>query len=104
MARLAELMDEEDFAILAVSVDEQEKNFLRIAKKHQGQLELWHDYKGMARKLFNPGMLPVTMVINKEGRLVLFPDPETGRQAERFSGPKNWSAPATLKIFEELAY
>lgn len=101
--RLQEWVDSGNFVVLAVSLDENKQSFLNVCQKSAGGLELWHDYKGQAKGLFNPGMLPVSMLISRAGQIVSFADPETGHIEQQFSGPKNWANPATLEMFKLLA-
>ena len=55
-----------------------------------------------AAKAYEVGMLPVSIILDKEGRIAEFPDPSGGKLATSFSGPRGWNALGTVRALEAL--
>lgn len=48
------------------------------------------------------GSLPLTLLVSKNGRLLSFPDPETGISSERVQGPRGWNSQKVVRALEEI--
>lgn len=100
--RLASAFDGEDFVVVAVSIDEE----VIAAKAFSEQLKLSYpmlvDTKGVLKRRFSVRGVPMTVVLDTEGRPMQFPDPASGRLVSRIEGPRDWGSAAAIAGFKKL--
>jgi thiol-disulfide isomerase/thioredoxin len=94
MERLYQELKDEDFIILAVSVDSSgAKAVAPFVRNYQLTFPVLLDDKGKSRSLFKTTGIPESHIINKEGILV-----------EKTIGPRDWDNPDTIQFLRELIH
>jgi peroxiredoxin len=86
------------FEVLAVTVLEGRDR--ETGEKHGYPVLLDVD-KAVAER-YQVGILPVTLIIDKEGRVAPFPDPDTGKPETVFQGPRGWSSLKVVRALQKL--
>lgn len=101
MASLEELkvfLKDEPFEILAITVLEGDRR--RVQNRFDFPVLLDHGKK--VAELYSVELLPVTIVIDKAGRIVSFPDPEHDTHETVFRGPRGWNSLRAVRALREL--
>ena len=93
MEKLYQNMKEEDFDILAVSIDESgADDVVSFMKKYKLNFTVLTDPQGSLNDKYQTTGIPESYIIDKNGRIV-----------EKIIGPRDWAAPEIVRIFQELA-
>ncbi len=101
MQRLREAIPDEDFAILAVSVDAppgerdafgREGGNLEIFAREMGlTFRILNDPTGKVQEIYQTTGVPESFVVGKDGRIL-----------KKVAGPTEWDAPANLQLIQRL--
>jgi len=92
MEKLYQALKDENFEILAVSIDALgEKVVAPFMKKYNLSFPALIDPDGSIKTLYQTTGVPESFIINQEGVLV-----------EKIIGPRNWSAPEVVRYFRDL--
>jgi peroxiredoxin len=92
MQRLYKELTDEDFEILAVSIDTLgTKVVAPFMKKFKLSFPALIDTKGTIQTIYQTTGVPESFIINQEGILI-----------ERVIGPRDWAAPGVLRFFRDL--
>jgi len=92
MEKLHQELKDEDFEILAVSIDTSgAKTVLPFMKKHKLSFPALTDTKGAITSLYQTTGVPESFIIDKDGIIV-----------EKVIGPRDWVAPGAIRYFRNL--
>jgi cytochrome c biogenesis protein CcmG/thiol:disulfide interchange protein DsbE len=92
MEKLYQELKDENFAILAVSIDTVEtKAVAPFMKKNNLSFPALMDPDGTIKTLYQITGVPESFIINQQGILV-----------EKIVGPRNWAAPEVVRYFRNL--
>jgi peroxiredoxin len=92
MEKLHQELKDEDFKILAVSIDVSgAKAVIPFMKKHKLSFSVLTDIEGAIKSLYQTTGVPESFIIDKQGIIV-----------EKVIGPRDWAAPSTIRSFRSL--
>ena len=92
MEKLYQELKDEDFEILAVSIDASgAKTVIPFMKKHKLSFPALNDTKGAIKSLYQTTGVPESFIINKDGIIV-----------EKIIGPRDWASPGAIRFFRNL--
>ncbi len=90
------------FEILAVAVDDQENKVREFVKSYGLTFPVIFDAAGEVRKLYRVSGFPESFVIDRQGKLVLFKDPDDNMPVVRIIGPRDWESSDAIGRLEQL--
>ena len=90
--RLNKEMDGKNFKIVAVNVGQSKKEVADFIEKHKYTFPIYLDERGTVSAAFASRGIPITYVINKEGKII----------AVR-PGAMEYDQPELIKAFKDLA-
>ncbi len=96
LRKLAASLDPKNFIVLTIAVEDQKEAALEQLGAHSGNLIPAFDLDGSVRAQFKLQGFPESFLVDREGKLILFPDPESGRADVRIVGPREWSSPKMM--------
>jgi len=92
MQKLYQALKDENFEILAVSIDALgEKAVAPFMKKYNLSFPALMDPDGTIKTLYQATGVPESFIIDKDGILI-----------EKIIGPRNWAAPEVVRFFRDL--
>jgi peroxiredoxin len=92
MEKLYQELKDEDFQILAVSIDVSAGNVVApFMKKHKLSFPALTDTQGTLKSLYRTTGVPESFIIEKDGII-----------AEKIIGPRDWATPAVISYFRNL--
>jgi peroxiredoxin len=92
MEKLYQELQDEDFEILAVSIDESGANTVRsFMKQHRLSFVSLNDSGGGIASLYQTTGVPESFIVDKDGILV-----------EKVIGPRDWATPGAIRFFRNL--
>jgi len=92
MEKLYQALNNEDFEILAVSIDASgAQDVLPFMKKHRLSFPALTDPKGAIKGLYQTTGVPESFIIDKDGVIV-----------EKIIGPRDWAIPDAIRFFRNL--
>ncbi|MBT8373411.1 MAG: TlpA family protein disulfide reductase [Deltaproteobacteria bacterium] len=92
MEKLQQELKDENFKILAVSVDVSgAKAVIPFVKKHKLSFSILTDTKGAIKSLYQTTRVPESFIIDKNGIIV-----------EKIIGPRDWAASGAIRFFRNL--
>jgi len=92
MEKLHQELKDEDFEILAVSIDVSgAKAVIPFMKKLKLSFSVLTDTEGAIKSLYQTTGVPESFIIDKQGIIV-----------EKVIGPRDWAAPGTIRSFRNL--
>ena len=92
LERLERKMHGRAFALIALNAGEEPEKVKRFVRQHGLRLTIALDADGKITSEYGADRLPVTYVLDKQGRLI-----------HRAIGERNWNSPSAVKFFQELA-
>ncbi|MFN8391181.1 MAG: TlpA disulfide reductase family protein [Bdellovibrionota bacterium] len=87
---------ESNFEVLAVTVLDDDKRVQSPIKHH---FPVLFDANRTVAGRYGVTTIPVTLILDKQGRIVSFPDPDGSGDRTVFEGPRGWSS---LKVVREI--
>jgi peroxiredoxin len=91
MESLQRQMDKNEFAILALSVDDSWEEVNRFKNQSGFDLPVYADFDKKISSLYGTFKFPETYILNREGVLAL-----------KVIGPTDWTAPEMLSFLRKL--
>ena len=91
LQRLADLLEDDGLAVVAVSVDERYDDIAPFVEEHRLRFLVLHDLGKRVSRRYEVFQFPETWLIGRDGRLV-----------SRVIGARDWSAPESLRVFRDL--
>jgi peroxiredoxin len=92
MEKLYQELKDEEFEILAVSIDESGAQVvLPFMKKHKLSFPALTDTAGAIKNLYQTTGVPESFIIDKDGRIV-----------EEVTGPRDWASAGAIRFFRNL--
>lgn len=91
LQRLEDTLADEGLAVIAVSVDERYDDIAPFVEEHGLRFLVLHDLGKRVSRRYEVFQFPETWLIGRDGRLV-----------SRVIGARDWSAPASLRVFRDL--
>lgn len=92
MEKLHQELKNEDFEILAVSIDESGAEAVRpFMEKYKLSFRALVDPEGSIKNVYRTTGVPETFIIDKDGKI-----------AEEVIGPRDWTAPGAIRYFRSL--
>ncbi|MGD8292414.1 MAG: TlpA disulfide reductase family protein [Desulfosarcina sp.] len=93
MEKLHQELKDENFAIVAVSVDSAGSKVVSpFMKTHKLSFLTLTDTKGIVKNLYHTTGVPESLIIDKNGIIV-----------EKIIGPRDWATPDAIKYFRDLS-
>jgi len=90
--------------VLGVGVRDSREALEKAEKRRHTNLPLYLDPEGRLLEAFGGSELPTSVVLDPEGRWVIFPDPANGRPVARVQGPRSWNMAGTHAAIERLLF
>jgi peroxiredoxin len=90
LENLYRFLNKEKFTILAVAIDDTKEAVAAIQAKYNFSFSLLLDESNTARNSYKVRSLPQSFLVNKDGSLISFIEPETGNLVSHTSGPQSW--------------
>jgi peroxiredoxin len=92
MEKLHQELKDENFAIVAVSVDSTGSQVVSpFMKTHKLSFLTLTDTKGTVKNLYHTTGVPESLIIDKNGNIV-----------EKIIGPRDWATPEAIEYFRSL--
>lgn len=93
MEKLHQELKNENFAIVAVSIDSSGPQVVSpFMKNHNLSFLTLLDTKGIVKNLYHTTGVPESLIIDKSGNIV-----------EKIIGPRDWATPEAIKYFRDLS-
>lgn len=99
---MREVGDPEHFIVVTIARGESKDEVVNMIKKHDIWFPVLLDPKSQVRKKYHVQQLPQTLLIDPEGTLVNFPDPQNGFPVVRVVGVRDWGSKVSVEYFKEL--
>ncbi len=87
--------------VISIAVDDQKETLLDVKTKVNIDFPVLLDSKSEIKNKYKISGFPETFIINREGKLVLFNDPENGLRL-KIIGPRNWRSDRIKEELENL--
>lgn len=102
MERLYTRLKDRGLVILGVGVDDQPESLAEFQRKFGLTFPLVVDRTGEVKSRYKLSGVPESFIVDREGKLVLVPDPEDGVPTVRIMGPRAWDSPDAVARIERL--
>lgn len=89
------------FVIVAVAVDDSLDQIQAFQGRYKLSFPILIDKAGVTKRLYKYSGFPESFLIDKEGRLVMFQDPEDDQPVIRIVGPRDWD---NLEVLKRLKF
>ncbi len=103
LERLYQELHDQNFEIVAVSVDDNVSAVREFVKKNGLSFNVWHDPSFKSVRDFRVSGFPETFVIDRNGKFSALDDPERRRKTVRFVADRAWDTEAFIHQLRELA-
>lgn len=102
LENLYSFMRGKDFEILAIAIDDKWPAIQKLQDEKRFSIPLLFDETGKIREAYRVRGIPQTFIINKNGEMIEFLEPETGKLVTRTSGPQRWDQESVASYFTKL--
>jgi len=102
MERLYTRLKSRGLVIVGVGVDDQPEALTEFQRRFGLTFPLVVDQTGEVKSRYKLSGVPESFIVDKEGKLVMVPDPEDGVPTVRIVGPRAWDSPDAVARIESL--
>lgn len=102
MERLYSRLKDKGLVILAIGIDDQAESLSEFQRKFGLTFPVVVDKDGEVKARYKLSGVPESFVVDRAGKLLMFPDPEDGVPAVRIVGPREWDSPDSAARFEAV--
>jgi cytochrome c biogenesis protein CcmG/thiol:disulfide interchange protein DsbE len=95
-------LGKENFEILAIGVDDQEDALREFQKRYALTFPVLIDKDGAVKNKYKLTGVPESFLLDKEGKLVMLPDPNDNTPVVRIVGPRDWSSPNAIARIRDI--
>lgn len=89
--------------VVAVGVEDDDAALREFRDRNDVTFPFLHDRSGNSKQRYRIAGYPETFVLDREGKLLLVPDYESGGSFTlKFVGPRTWDSPQMLRFFSQL--
>lgn len=89
------------FVVLAIGIDDSPSNLAQFVSTLHLTFPVGVD-RGDAKSDYRLTGVPETLLLDREGRLMLMMDPESGQASSRILGPRDWASPKMVARIASL--
>ena len=89
------------FIVLAVASRDDADAVREMKEKSRLTMPVVLDEDGAVANRYKATGFPETFIIDREGKIRMFVDPEIGKPVTKAAGPRDWASPAFLQILLE---
>lgn len=100
LARLSRSMESADFEVIGVVVDDDPVSAKNFVVSQRIPFPVIVDTSGALKKRFLVRGVPMTTMLNREGKQALFIDPATGKSVSRIDGARAWDSSEARRSIE----
>jgi thiol-disulfide isomerase/thioredoxin len=102
LEKLQQRLRGRDFSVIAVGIDDQKENLASFKAQYGLTFPILVDEDGASKQAYHLGGVPETLMLDKQGRVVLFIDPEDQQPTAKVNGPREWDSDSIVKQIEKL--
>jgi peroxiredoxin len=102
LERLYDNLRARGFTVLAVGVEDPAEELRKFSQKFGLGFPVLIDADGKVRERYKIEGFPETVLIDPEGKIVLFNDPGDNRLRVKIVGPREWDDPSAVRRIEAL--
>lgn len=102
LQNLYDKLSQKGFVVVAIGVDDTESALREFQTRFGLTFPILVDSTGTVRSRFRLGGVPESFVLDKDGKLVMFADPESNEPAVRIIGPREWGSQQMVARLEQL--
>jgi len=102
LEKLQQRLKGRDFSVIAVGIDDQKENLASFKAQYGLTFPILVDEDGASKQAYHLGGVPETLMLDKQGRVVLFIDPEDQQPTAKVNGPREWDSDSIVKQIEKL--
>lgn len=84
------------FSVVAIGIDDSAENLAKVQKRFNLTFPIVRDRKGSAKQAFRLVGFPESFLVGRNGRFIMFPDPDSGEPVVRVIGPREWNKEPAL--------
>ncbi|MCO6431693.1 MAG: TlpA family protein disulfide reductase [Deltaproteobacteria bacterium] len=102
LQNLYDQLRDSGFVVIAVGIDDDEASLAEFKRRFGLSFPVLVDKSGTVKSRYRISGVPESFVLDSEGKLVLFPDPQSDVPSIKIFGPREWSSPdmvARIKAF-----
>ena len=100
LEKLQQSFDASKFQIVAVTVDDQLEAVKEFRARYQLSFPLIVDSSRKSGAGYKLTGVPETVLVDPQGKIVLFQDPESGEATTKVIGPRDWASKASIKSIQ----
>lgn len=101
LERLHKSLSGQGFSVVAVAVSDEITEVQGVQSRHSITFPLLVDYNSEFESHFNPRGLPAFFMLDAQGAISAFRDPESGKVVTKLIGVRKWDSPEAKAAIEE---
>lgn len=102
LQRLHSHLKDHGFKVVGISLDEDAEQLRNFVINKKLSFPIFRDAYGEARRAFAAVSLPITFLIDRDGRLVYFSDAPNMSPTLSVTGARSWDAPRTVAQLQAI--
>ncbi|RMD85877.1 MAG: TlpA family protein disulfide reductase [Candidatus Dadabacteria bacterium] len=93
LERLYERLQSRGLVVLAIGVDDEEKNLRAFVEEYDLTFPVLLDLQGKIKHTYRVSGVPESLVVDRSGKLAMIRDPQDDLPTVRMIGPREWDSP-----------
>ena len=102
LEKLQQRFKDQDFTVVAVGIDDQKENLASFKAQYGLSFPILVDEEGSSKQSYHLSGVPETLILDKQGRVVLFIDPEDQQPTAKVNGPREWDSESFVEQIKKL--
>ena len=100
LQNLERATNKKDFQIISVAIDSSMQDILELTENYHLTLKILLDSNDKAKEFYKVTDVPMSMLLNKEGKPVRFKEPDSNKLVKKTKGPQSWDRPEVINYFK----
>lgn len=94
-------LKDEGLSIVGIAVDDDPSEVRRFLIRNHIEFPVVLDGESKLKRKFRVTGMPESFLIDRDGKIAMFPDPENGIPVVRVVGPRVWTTPVARKLMRD---
>jgi thiol-disulfide isomerase/thioredoxin len=102
LEKLQQRFKGQNFSVVAVGIDDQQENLASFKAQYGLSFPILVDEEGTSKQSYHLSGVPETLILDRQGRVVLFIDPEDQQPTAKVNGPREWDSEDVVEQIKKL--
>lgn len=102
LERLYTELKSQGFEIIAIGIDDEADSLMEFKRRYSMTFPVLVDKSGILKNKYRVTGVPESFILDRDGKMLMIPDPSNNMPIVRIIGPRDWSNPNVVSRIRDL--